>query len=108
MKITPSLDGVPRATVRVEFRIGREMLQHTAASILFDDPTAKLSRSLVTQRLRDDLHRFGVLGGFTYEGDEWDRAEHRAAMSMPLLFPEFAQQNTEATNTTPGDGEDER
>lgn len=107
LKLNKSIDGVERATVRVEFQIDAITLADAAGYLLERDKVntfSAMTRALILEAVHLMLHEMGEVGVVTEAGKNVSLDDRRTCESrIAWLFPEFEQPKD---HTPPYQGEE--
>jgi hypothetical protein len=95
LKLNKSIDGVERATVRVEFQIDAITLADAAGYLLERDKVntfSAMTRALILEAVHSMFHEMGEVGVLDEAGKNISLDDRRTCESrIAWLFPEFGQ-----------------
>lgn len=87
-KPTPSVDGLPRITIKIEHRIGAHDLERSIAYLIYHDKRVSKTSAM------DNLKMLLIQDGSNYSEysrieDSWEDHSEDAIERCKQLFPEF-------------------
>lgn len=96
MRFTESQDGVRRATLRMEMRVGRDAIMTAVAEMIYEEMSNRppTTRAAVEAQLRNLAIRQGLVPSMwqlDIDEEDWDWIRPEADIATDRLFPELTE-----------------